>query len=688
MHAPPPEPAATAGDARDLRSLPGRAELGLGAVISALLGVLVTWPVALHPTTLVVGHPGNDSWNHTWGYWWVLRALAQGKWPGNADQLSFPDGGSLYFIDTVQAVLLAPVAALIGAAAAYNLAMGLGVALAGFGAFVLARRVSGDGPTALVALAIYGAAPHLLGQAYNGISETVCAGWLPLTLFLLIRTLDAPALWRGALLGLCAGLTMGTSWYYGLFAAIGGTVILAVQALSQPEAVRWRSTLPTLMVALTVAAVIVGPLLLTFRGSLEAADAIVSRDPAFVRASLMNHNITDAAALLRPGKTPSPDLLALYGEQLIIVVYLGWVGVGLSAAALALTRRRLELAPWLALGGTFLLFCLGPYLNIGGTWVEPFGRRLPLPFLLLFDAIPLFDRISHPFRFVVGGSLALAVLSSVGLRHLLRRQGWRPRLAAALGVAALSLAETAALSPAHLPVPTGVAALPQAYHDMREDDVPGAVLDLPMTVPNLERAVYVWAQTAHERPVPWGLNEPMPAGLLRNRLTATLIRVEATRARTLPPRLPELELVVAGRALQRMGYRYIVLHEELLPKFKAEAMISLLDGIFGPHTSAEADTLRIWKLEALGEPGPARRRPAAPTTVAEGGEAAPAEGGAAAPADGGAAAAPAEGAAAAPADGAAAAPAEGGAAAPAEGAAAAPAEGAAGAAAAPGAPTP
>ena len=34
-----------------------------------------------------------------------------------------------------------------------------------------------------------GAAPHILGQAYNGISETVCAGWVPLTLWALLRNM-------------------------------------------------------------------------------------------------------------------------------------------------------------------------------------------------------------------------------------------------------------------------------------------------------------------------------------------------------------------------------------------------------------------------------------------------------------------------------------------------------------------
>ena len=42
-------------------------------------------------------------------------------------------------------------------------------------------------------------------------------------------------------------------------------------------------------------------------------------------------------------------------------------------------------------------------------------KEIPLP-LVLYKAFPIFDRISHPFRFVVGVNLAIAVLASQGLR--------------------------------------------------------------------------------------------------------------------------------------------------------------------------------------------------------------------------------------------------------------------------------
>ena len=73
---------------------------------------------------------------------------------------------------------------------------------------------------------IYGAAPHLLGQAYNGISETVCAGWFPLTLLCVLRLLERASVGRALTLALCAAACVLTSWYFGLFAALGSLLLI------------------------------------------------------------------------------------------------------------------------------------------------------------------------------------------------------------------------------------------------------------------------------------------------------------------------------------------------------------------------------------------------------------------------------------------------------------------------------
>ena len=569
---------------------PGARAIALAAAGSVVLAVGLTWPVALHPASRLVGHPGDDVWNHAWGYAWVADSLAAGELPRWTDRIAWPDGGALWFIDFAVAAALAPVTWAFGPAVAFNAAVLGGFALAAFAAWLLAARVSGAVGPALLAAAAYGAAPHLLGQAYNGISETMCAGFFPLCLWVLLRLLDRPGPRIGVLLGLCGAATALTSWYYGMFAAVGGLVLIATAAARDPRGVRRAA--PWLGLAVAVAVAGAGPALWAFRASLEAGDALVTRDPGFVSASLLQPNLTDALAYVRPSHTPSPDLKRLFGEDLVIIIYLGWTTLAL--AAVGVVARRRAAAPWMWMALFFFLFSLGPYLYWGGEFATFGGRRVPLPFLPLFEAVPIFQRISHPFRFAMGLSLAVGVLGSMGLAALTRRARVEVGVIAGLAAAALFVVEVAVASPATLPVPTSDATIPDAISALRGE--PGAVLDLPMALPNLERAVYVWAQTAHGRPVPWGLNDPMPAWILENRLTATLLRLEASRAASLPPDLPVLELAVSARLLARQGLGVIVVHDDLMPEGRREAVHTLLQGLFGAPERPPGARLALYRV--------------------------------------------------------------------------------------------
>lgn len=569
------------------------------ALASVVLAVLLTWPVALFPSSRLIGHPGNDNWNHVWGYWWVGSELQAGRWPIHLDLLSHPNGGTLYFIDTVQAVLSMPIQFVAGPAAAYNAVIILQLAFSAFAAWLLARHVTGDALAAGTALILYGTSPHILGQAYNGISETVCAGWFPFTLLCLLRLMDRPSVGRALALAFSAAMCMLTSWYFGFFAAIGCAILAGWRVARRSWGIQWGRLGINLGVATVLSATLIYFPFRAFQQSLNAADALVERNPEFVEQSLLNHNITDLFAFFRLSTVASPDLKTLYGEELLIVIYLGWAGLLLAGYALWATRRHREFGAWLWLGGLFFIFSLGPYLNIGGENVQIGGQKIPLPFKPLYEILPIFDRISHPFRFVMGVQLACAVLASYGIRHLTRSWDVLRKVGVLGALLAVVLVEIQFTSPAVVPIPSSSAAIPPAYTAMKMDPTPGAVLDLPLTVPNLERAIYVWYQSEHGRPVPWGLNEPMPGRLLQNRLTRTLIHLEATRAWTLPPNLPELDLLVGSRVLMASEYRYIVVHQQLYPTFKVAQVEALLTALLGEPQRYEDEHMLVYTLETL-----------------------------------------------------------------------------------------
>lgn len=571
-------------------------------VVTALVAVVVTWPLALDPTGGLAGHPGNDVWNHVWGYWWVAEELAAGRLPLRTDLQHFPQSSRLFFIDTFGALISLPLQWLSGPVLAMNAVVIGCFWAAGMAAWGLARHVRaelfGAGPDAdrdaLIASVAYATSPHLVAQAYNGITETLFAAGLPLATLGVLRLFDRPTVPRAVVAAGGMALCMLANFYYGLFAVVGSTLLLVVFALVRRERIRWAALPKALVIAALVSGAAVLPVLMGFSASLDGEDAIVQRDPEFVWKSLVTHNITDVVSAFRPGKVYSPDLKVLHGEDLLIVTYLGWALLGLAAVGLLRVKRWRDRLPWVAWCGVFALLMLGPYLYVDGAYVTLADRRIPLPFLALFEGVPLFERISHPFRFVMGVQLGLGVLAAVGLGALPKAV----RYAAPLVV----MVEALLLSPAPWPLPRSVGAMPEHVALLAEDPVPGAVLDLPISVANLERAVFLYWQTGHGRPSPYALNEPLPGVLDRSHLARALLVAEAGRIDRLPPMLAELDLVVAGRALARLGVRYVVLHGTMYPPERRDQSLTILRTALGPETATTADDRHVWRLSVEEDP--------------------------------------------------------------------------------------
>jgi hypothetical protein len=530
-----------------------------------------------------------------WGYWWVADEVAHGRLPLRTDLQHFPMSSRLFFIDTFGALISLPLQWIGGAPLAMNAVVLGNFWAAGMAAWALARHVArelfgGDDAdqNALIAAVAYATSPHLIAQAYNGITETLFAAGLPLATLGVLRMLERPTARRALEAAAAMALCMLANWYYGLFAIVGSAVLLLVFALARRERIRWVSVPKVLIISALVTGAAVAPVLAGFASTLDGDDAIVQRDPEFVWKSLITHNVTDVVSAFHPGKFYSPDLKALHGEELLIVTYLGWVLLGLGALGLLRMRRWRDRMPWLVWCGAFALLMLGPYLYVAGEYFTIDDRKVPLPFLAFFELVPLFGRISHPFRFVMGVQLGLGILATIGVGRL-------PRLAR-LGLGGAILVEALLLSPAPWPLPRSASYIPEHVALLRDDPEPGAVLDLPISVPNLERAVYLYWQTGHRRPSPYALNEPLPGLLDRSHLARALLIAEAGRVDSLPPMLSELDLVVAGRALARLGVRYVVMHAGMYPADRRAQSLELLHTALGPETTQTSDGRYVWRL--------------------------------------------------------------------------------------------
>ena len=544
-------------------------------------------PVLSSPSTLAIGHPGNDVWNHIWGYGFVADKLRAGEWPLHTELLNWPSGGSLWFIDMMGAIITLPINLVSGPVVAYNASYLLQFVLCGVGMYALAWSVTGSALGAWAAGMAYQTMPHLMGQAYNGISETMMAGFLPLALLTLRKLFHHPTQKNALVAGLTLGITALANWYYGLFAGIALLGLVARALLRHPLAAMNRHVDKATVFGLTTLTV-VAPAFIAFTASMSADDAVVTRDPQFVWATLVLHNMTDVVSFFRPGKHYSPDLKALFGEDLLVIVYLGHLLLWPSLMVLG-TRFRHRARSWATLGLGYGLLCLGPFLFVGGDYVQAFGGWIPLPFLGLFEWFPMFSRISHAYRFAVGITVALCVLLAYALRAM-QSGRFRGPVPAALLVMFM-VGERLYASPAPFPLPTSDASVPAVLASLKG----GAVLDLPVGRPVLARSAYALGQLQHGQPTPYGLNDPWPESLRENRFLRILVELEYSTAATLPAQLPWFDIAMGRQAAVADGLKWVVLHQATYPERQFARTARFLDITATPVYEGEG--LRIYRLD-------------------------------------------------------------------------------------------
>ncbi len=540
----------------------------------------------LDPTSLALGEPRNDVWNHVWGYWYVADSLGDGQLPVHTDLLVWPGGGSLWFIDLLGALVTLPVQWVAGPIAAYNASYFLNWMLCGLGAYALGLQVTESRAAALVAGLAYMSTPQLLGQAYNGISETLAAGWLPLALLALRHGWEKPNWRSGALVGLVYGITALANWYYGLFAALVALGLLLREPFTRRRS-RWKGLAWMLGAAAMVGTLVVAQPFWVFLSTLGAEDAIVTRESTFNWSTLVLHNMTDVLALVHPGKFYSPDLHESFGENLIVVVYLGHALLLPALAGLWLRWRRARWWGAMALG--FTVLTLGPFLYINGDYLQIAGGWVPLPFLALFEHAPGFSTISHAYRFAIGASLALCVLAAVLVAELESRgiNGWM----LAILLSGARIAESFWASPAWFPIPAARAEIPEVYTALEG----GAVWDLPIGIPVLARSEYSLFQITHGQPVPYGLNEHMPKLLWANRFSRYLVEMEWSDVATMPAQPPWLDLELGRTALIDDGLRWIVLHKALYAEHQYPRVANFLDLV--AEAVHDSEEIRVYRLQ-------------------------------------------------------------------------------------------
>jgi hypothetical protein len=584
-----------------------RAALHLGVLGSyVLLALALTYPVVLHPrSTIPIAHqiphwvPGDgDPWQALWGFWFLGHSLAtEGRIPLTTNLLFYPLGTDTAYVSLVliPGLIALPLMAVAGLVATYNLLLVGALALAGYGAFLLVRRICRSAGPAFVGGLVFAFSPYHMAHSLEHVFLLTSTLWVPLYVLFLIRTLDDGGVGNTVVAALWLTLTAVSNPYYAIALAFFTALLVGARLLEAAWAsTRWR-VLRRLLGIVVTCLVPLGPWAI-FAGRRLVGDAVLA--PSLNDVNQWN---ADLLAFLVPsplhpfwGALSAPIYERFTGNLFEQTVYLGYVALAVAGLAFAGCRRQARF--WAASAAVFAVLSLGPLLHVGGRWLferDGVPITLPLPAMLL-HLLPLSSGLRVLVRFHVMVTLSLAILVGLGLAAL--REGrapgpWRPVVTGILtgGLALMILVEYLSV-----PLPVLPTRIPSVFRLLRAEAVPGrSLLDVPL---DWQIAKYQYYQTGHEKPLILGF-VPRPAvSLIRQTEGVPFLDFFQRPDRLDPALTAGWDRRAALRVIDLLNLDTIVIHGEYLDQPTAERVGRVVMEHFPVAQVVEEERMRVMRL--------------------------------------------------------------------------------------------
>jgi hypothetical protein len=251
-----------------------------------VVAVVQSWPLPVRLFTHLTGPPAGDTGVYVWNTWVFRHELVEGKRsPFYTDRIFSLDSRadlSLHNYTVFADVLALPLQPVLGVVGAFNAIYLVNVALAGFGMFLLAHRLTGRAVESWLAGFAFACSAFLVARSTAHFS-LVAAAPLPFFVYWLDRAWDTQrrrdALATGATLAWAAFCDP----YYGVYclmlgaALIAGRLVVVSPGRPQPAARGTRGYARVLLDAGIVAlATIIAGIHFAGRGSIQVASISIS----------------------------------------------------------------------------------------------------------------------------------------------------------------------------------------------------------------------------------------------------------------------------------------------------------------------------------------------------------------------------------------------------------------------------
>jgi hypothetical protein len=365
--------------------------------------------IGADPSGRILAKAPSDPEIFLWALRWWPHALSHGLNPLYTDVVYAPSGINLAWTTVIPApgVLAAPLTTALGPVATFNILTLLAAPTAAYGAYVLARQVTGSHLPSLAGGFLFGFSSYMWREQWGGHLNLTLVAFVPLCAALLVARVQG-RIRPGPFVALLA-LGLAAQWYisievFATMTLVGALAYLLSMALG-PREVRRALLATAVLVALAYALAVL--FASPFLWAMLAKPRPLKHFPPIpfdIRAHTRPWTVLPSLVVPGPlgagGSLLRPGLIGRDGLYLTLPV------VGLLIH-LGISKRR---SPWLWAGALLFLVVLtwsmGPAIDVA-------GRTVPLPWLAI-RKLPLIG-LAVPRRLILFAILMAALGSAVWL---------------------------------------------------------------------------------------------------------------------------------------------------------------------------------------------------------------------------------------------------------------------------------
>ncbi len=534
----PVRPAPRPRPARGLSYRPFLRDLLLASSIFAIATVALTYPLAIHPTSLGRFDNGDARLN-AWAMSWVANQLIHDPLHLFQANTFYPLANTLAFSEHlfVPGLMALPLLELTNdLVLSYNLVFLFSIFLSAVGMYVLTVSLTGSRLAGIVAGLLFSFAPYRFNRLPH--IQMQLYAFLPLALACLHRFLDTgKRSWAWCTAGFFL-LQVLSGTYLAAMATVALSIALVTLA---PTAGRTRQEMSSLALALLVAALCIYPFArpyfwvndhLGIEWDLPGIGSLSATPESYLASS---------SRLYRP---LTDGLVEEDKRRDFLFPGLTLPLLGLAGLVVLITRQGSFSRPWATALCYFLIMAAGVLLS--------FGPLTPV-YSFLHEHLVFFRGLRALTRFALLPLFSLSVLAGFALAWLFEGGGrLHNRRWAAAAIAVFFVAESTAL-PYQLENFSDVP--PEVYLWLAEEAEPGPIVELPFLV--IDTRYMFWARHHGFRPMLNGDSGFVPPS---HRWMKNLFL-----------RFPSPDSITL---LQKLGARYVILH---LGAYRDRALIRLLN---------------------------------------------------------------------------------------------------------------